>query len=273
MRTPFIDEITRLAKMNISAPTNRRSIALIVEKLRLVNPLALNIGSRLKFYVSHIVTRLNLPDAWEFEVAAMFALIGCAELPHELMGKIDNGTPLNPKEESLVRECQVGGGCILKSVSDLTNVADMIAAQYRLFDRKSEGDNFKDEDRIALGGHLLRVSFVLDQILAQELPVKSAIIRLRGRVSDYVPEILNTLDDLEVRPRNIQYRQDIKSVYVNEIDTRMVLDQDVFSSDGSLLAKKGTAITYALLGQLRSATKGVGVVEPIQVIVQDRINE
>lgn len=186
---------------------------------------------------------------------------------------MDEGIPLTSEEQKLFSEYPEIGANLIRDIPNLRNIAEMIGAQQKSFNRCSAGNNFQAEDRIALGGHLLKVSLDLDQLLAQDLPVKSALMRLRRHVGDYVPEVLDALEDLEVQQRVQQRRKVVKSVRVSEMDTRMVLDEDVFTKNGRLLAPKSTAVTYLVLGELRTCAKGVGVVEPIRVIVQPRANK
>lgn len=75
-KAQLTNEITELRKRILLDKEGSRSVTVLVEKLRLLNPLAFSIGLRIKSYVQHIATKLDLPNAWEFEVAAMLSQTG-----------------------------------------------------------------------------------------------------------------------------------------------------------------------------------------------------
>ena len=80
---------------------------------------------------------------------------------------------------------------------------------------------------------------------------------------DETPEILAALADYESRME----RKVTDKVRVDDLDRRMVLDEDVFATDGLLLASKGQEISFPVLARLRNYAEGIGVVQPIKVIV------
>ncbi|MFC1543285.1 HD domain-containing phosphohydrolase [Candidatus Neomarinimicrobiota bacterium] len=239
-----------------------------MEKLRLSNPPAFSIGLRIRSYVRHIASKLDLPNAGEFELAAMLSQIGCLTMPSEIVEKVDAGIPLTKEEQKQFSKHTEIGANLIRDIPDLGNIAGMIGAQHKPLSRSSTGNNLKAEDRIALGSYLLKVSLDLDQLLAHDLPLKCVLMRLRRYVGVYLPEAIDALEDLEVQENLRQKREVVKDVSVSELDTRMVFDEDVFTKDGKLLFPKGATVTYPVLGELRTSAKGIGVVEPLRVIIQ-----
>jgi hypothetical protein len=61
--------------------TLRGCVKVLTDILALVNPMAFGRASRLKRYARHIATYLDLPDVWQFEVAAMLSQVDCVALP------------------------------------------------------------------------------------------------------------------------------------------------------------------------------------------------
>ena len=56
--------------------TVRGSIEVLAEVLALANPMAFGRSTRVRNYVRHIVASLKLPNAWQYETAALLCQIG-----------------------------------------------------------------------------------------------------------------------------------------------------------------------------------------------------
>ncbi|MBA7623183.1 MAG: response regulator [Calditrichaeota bacterium] len=245
------------------------AVKTLTDILSLVSPSAFSQASRIKRYVQHIVTRLELPDIWEFELAAMLSQIGCVTLPPKVLEKVYAGINLSPDEEKMFSEHPEIGGNLLRSVPRLENIADMIMAQQQGFHRSAERGDLQAEDRPALGGHILKVALDLDRLLAHDLEVADALRQLRQQTDVYIPEVLDALEDLEVQPDKTV----VKAVTVAELDTWMILNEDVRAGSGMLIASKGQEITSTVLGRLRNFAKNIGVEEPILVTIQSPVSK
>ena len=86
--------------------SSRRSagaVRVLTEVLGLVSPDAFGRATRVKACVQHLVGQLSLPDAWQYEVAAMLSQIGCITLPADTLAKTLGGQGLTALERDLVR--------------------------------------------------------------------------------------------------------------------------------------------------------------------------
>ncbi len=116
---------------------------------------------------------------------------------------------------------------------------------------------------------MLKVALDLDRQLARDLEVKPALDQLRRQAGVYLPEVLDALEDLKVQPDKTV----VKAVTVAELDTWMILNEDVRAGSGMLIASKGQEVTATVLGRLRNFAKNIGVAEPIRVIIQPPASE
>lgn len=258
-----------LEERELLEKTLHGAVKTLTDILSLVSPSAFSQASRIKRYVQHIVTRLELPDIWEFELAAMLSQIGCVTLPPKVLEKVYAGINLSPDEQKMFSEHPEIGGSLLTSIPRLKSISDMIKAQQQRFHRSTEGDDFQAEDRAALGGHILKVALDLDRLLAHDQEVGDALKQLRQQTDVYVPEVLDALEDLEVQLDKTV----VKAVTVAELDTWMILNEDVRAGSGMLIASKGQEITSTVLGRLRNFAKNIGVEEPIRVITRPPSSE
>jgi HD-GYP domain-containing protein (c-di-GMP phosphodiesterase class II) len=111
----------------------------LVEVL-LTNPVAFSRTNRLKEYVAHIATELNLPDRWQFEVAALLSQVGFVTLPSEILNKLFAGQYLDDDERLLLDEHPEVAYRLITKIPRLEHVANMILQQ----------QNFHRKDRESL---------------------------------------------------------------------------------------------------------------------------
>ncbi len=258
-----------MEKGELLEKTLHGAVKVLTEILSMVNPSAFSRGSRIRRYVRHMATQLELPDVWEFELAVMLSQIGCVTLPPKILEKVYAGVALTPDEQKMFSEHPEISSNLVRSIPRLERIADMINAQQKRFQRSTEGGDLQAEDRSALGGHMLKVALEFDQLLARDPDVEVALRQLRQQTDVYLPEVLDALENLEVQPD----RQAVKSVAVSDLDTWMILNEDVFAVGGMLLASRGEEVTPTVLERLRNFAKNIGVEEPIRVIIQPPASE
>ena len=110
---------------------------------------------------------------------------------------------------------------------------------------------------------MLRIAIDFDRLVARSVSPKGALSALRKRKGEYNTKLLDTLDDFEGNTVNVE----IKEVEVRELEIGMVTNGHIKSKKGTLLVPMGHEITYTVLERLRNFSRGVGVIEPIQVRV------
>ena len=251
------------AERELLEKTLSGSIKVLTEVLSLANPTAFSRASRIKQYVGYIAKQLDLPYVWEFELAATFSLLGCITLPPAVLEKVYRGDPLDKAEHKMYSEHPKVGSDLIKNIPRLENIAAIIMAQREPFHRSKPGSSLKDEDRIALGGYILKAAVDFDQLLARNMPTAALLKRLQSVIGQDVLEVFEVLKDLESRIE----RKVAKKVRIEDMDRQMVLDQDVCATDGLLLVSKGQEVTFPVLARLRNYADGIGVVQPIKVVI------
>jgi response regulator RpfG family c-di-GMP phosphodiesterase len=240
------------------------SVQVLTETLSLVNPTAFSRASRIKGYVKHIATQLRLPNAWQFELAALLSQIGCVTLPPEVLDKVYTGQPLSPDEQEMFTAHPKIASDLLAKIPRLESVAHMIAGQQipPPIDRM-RADEPMQKDPIALGAHMLKVALDLDRLVASGASAKAAIAAMRERPDHYLPSFLDALDNIEVD----QAPKVMKTVWVRELTPFMTLDEDIRAKSGSLLLAKGHQLTPSIIERLRNFARTAGVVEPFRVLL------
>jgi len=253
-----------LAERELLEKTLSGSVKILTEILSLANPVAFSRASKVKRYVRHIATWLDLPDVWEFELAALLSQIGCIVLPPDVLKKVYAGERLSSDEFKVYSESPELSANLLENIPRLETVVGIIKAQQQPFHRQMKGKDLQEEDRIALGGHILKVALELDRLLARDTSIRSILKRLPSIVGTEVPGIFEALENLRIE----QDRKIVKTIRVADLDMSMIFDEDVCATDGMLLVSKGQEVTFPMIGRLRNYAKGIGVDQPFRVIIQ-----
>lgn len=258
-----------VAERRLLEETLNGAITVLTDVLSLVNPTAFGRAARIRRYVKHIVTQLGLPRTWKFEVAAMLSQIGCVTLPPEVLQKIYAGQDLSAEEEKMYASHPDIGGRLIVHIPHLDEVAHMITRQQEPFSWSQTSAEPGRRDDVAIGGQILKVALDFDRSLSRGAFPEDALAELRRHPDVYDPEIVSAVEDLVLRPPKCQ----VGLLGVDRLDAHMILDQDVHAKSGALLVAKGQELTFPVLERLRRWARGIGVKEPIHVVMPRRAPE
>ncbi len=114
---------------HILSKTLTGSVGLITEVLSLVNPTAFGKAGRFRLLAKKICEKLNVDDAWQIEVAAMLAPVGCVAVPDLVLQKASKGQPLTAEERNLLDQAPKVGAQLVSKIPRLELISEMIAKQ------------------------------------------------------------------------------------------------------------------------------------------------
>ncbi len=252
-----------VAEKQLLEETLNGSIKVMTDILSFVNPKAFGRASRVRRYARHIVEALSLPDLWKYEVAAMLSQIGCLTLPRETMERVYAGQELLQEEQEAFASHPDVGERLIGNIPRMEDIAHMISRQQEPFAWNHPGAQPSERDAVTRGGHVLRVAIDFDDLLSHGIDPQAALRQLRQQPQEYDPELVDALSSLTMRPNEALRR----TVGVDQLDVHMILDQNVTSSKGQLLITCGQEITTVILELLRRWSQGIGVAEPISVLI------
>ncbi len=168
-------------------------VKILTEILSKVNSVAFHSTSRVTRYVRYIATKLQYPDRWQLELAAMLSHIGCVALPLTIIDKVYSGNSLSDEEQVMYSSHPTIGSELVATIPRLESVARIIADQQRPFFTYP-----KQEDMAALGSQILKIAIELDQIVVVSRSHPSAMTRLRKQKHLYNPRVLAALESLRI---------------------------------------------------------------------------
>ena len=240
------------------------AIRVLVEILNMVNPSAFSQALRIRKYIKHIAKDLNLPDSWQYEIAATLSQVGCVTLPQEVLDKIYSQIVLSNQEARLLASHPMMGYKLLSNIPRLEIIAGMIRDQQKTYDSDHVPPAGSQEEKIMLGAQILKVATDFDKYLYCGASVEDALGAMRIRHHEYNPKILSSIENYKTE--NIENRR--KMVMIKDLIFGMTSNQDIHAKNGLLLVKKGNEITYPVIARLQNFNVQVGVEEPFEVIMQ-----
>jgi len=236
-----------MAERELLEKTLHGAINVLTEILSLVNPASFSRANRIRAYVAHIAMELQLPDAWQYELAAMLSQIGCIAVPPDLLEKIAVGEILSADEDEIVSAHPLVAQRLLENVPRLEAVAKIIGGQI---------------DGKEVGCEMLRAANEFDRLIRAGSSRADAIVEMRYQRPPFDSKLLAALENVAVDKTGY----DTRMVTVGQLDTLMVINQDVWAKNGVLLLAKGQPVTFTVLARLRSFARTLGVMEPFSVL-------
>jgi CheY-like chemotaxis protein len=237
-----------IAERELLETTLSGTLEVMSETLNLVNPLAFGQTLRVRRCIRLLANKLGLKDIWEFEMAALVSQIGCVTIPTETLQKIHKGVPLLPREHELYRAHPEVAAQLLGRIPRMETVADMVRRQQRSFEFVSAEVDAQQEDRGVVGGHLLRIAICFDQRRMRGMSVGEAIADLEEDRASFYPMFVSLLHS----PETDLWEYTEKLLEIADLKPGQILTEDIFTTNGILLAAAGTEITGTMLLRLRS---------------------
>jgi len=235
------------AEKEILENTLRGTIYVLTEVLSLVSPAAFSRATRVRRYVLHVASRLALGNPWRFEIASMLSQLGCVTLHPDIIEAVYTGRDLSPEEQAQYIDHPRMAQELLKSIPRMESIAWMIAHQNRHLPVDWDvGDVEMREMR--LGAQILHASLAFDFYLRKNYSRVEAALALKRRFEYIDSRILDALVELEPETAD----ESASSVPIAGLNAGLILDQEVRTSAGLLVAAKGQEITAPLLVKLKT---------------------
>jgi hypothetical protein len=102
------------------------AVAALADLLAIANPDAFGRASRLRRISSKIAIQLQMPDAWEVEVAAVLSQLGAIALPRDVVRRALRGDTLTPPEISQYHGQYRVAGDLIARIPRLESVAAIV---------------------------------------------------------------------------------------------------------------------------------------------------
>jgi CheY-like chemotaxis protein len=239
------------------------AVDLMVEMLGMVAPAAYARARRLQHYVVALAAALQLPQRWEWPLAALVSQIGCVSLPKDALSKVEAGQPLTEEEQILYRSHPQLAARLLQSVPRLEDVAAMVASQNMSAGVMAGAEDASQWGVRTAGILMLRSAGEFERHVSKGLSAKSAAEAVRAWDAALPRVLIDAMTLLPVAARDHL----MKSVHLVDLAPGMFLDEALVTCKGACLVPAGQEVTANLLTRLKSIASGVPLNEPFRVRV------
>ncbi len=252
------------AERDLLNDTLKGSIKVLSELLSLANAPAFSSGYRIKESVRQIAKILELPNIWQYEVAALMSQIGCVTLPIEILTKFQTGSPMNDDEIETFNNQPKVGQKLVGQIPRLEKVAGMIAHQLKPF---SEFEKFEEDisEEEEIGAQILKAVIDYDSLLHQGVNHHEALEKMAKYEGVYNTDLLTHLATIEIQAEKIK----ILNLKFQDVVPGMIAEENVIAKNGALIIPKGQEITWPIIQGLQNFLKHIGIQEPIKVRVSE----
>jgi putative two-component system response regulator len=246
----------RQVERDLLERTLNGAVKALADLAHLTSPSLTERSGALRSMVVHMSTQMNLPDPWQYELAAILSLIGCITLPADAFEHAYVGEKATHEEQHMFRSHPDVGSQLLARIPRLETVAEMIRLQ------QVETANWAKNDIAERGSRMLKTAQELDRRTLRGIPFQTACDQLRAAPGKYPTAILDALKDYS--PSRVHF--EVKRLAIQQLQPGMILEDDVVTEDGSLtVISKGTTLTVTLIERVRNFERTRGVRDPIQV--------
>lgn len=255
------------AERELLEDTFHGGINVMVDILALTNPVAFSRATRIKYLAKELARSLNLKDVWQYEVAALLSQLGCVTIPPHTLEKVYTGQDLTDEEKEMLAENPTIASDLIESIPRLEPVAHMIKNQMQ--DYTALADTAQQETfHTAFGAAILRIAIDVDTMLSRGLTRAELFAELKKKPNAYHPDLIDELRRIALP----ELEKQVKKVHIEELHSQMILAEDVETSYGLLLAKKGQAVTPTMRIMFGNHLKQKSIEESILVaIMQPRV--
>jgi response regulator RpfG family c-di-GMP phosphodiesterase len=246
------------------------SIDVLTEVLSLASPVAFGRAVRLKRTVSELAVKLDVPDKWQAEMAAMLSQLGCVTLSPDTLDKLHRGLPLAATEAEAVASLPKVAERLIAHLPRLEAVRQIIQFQQAPFEGPKArtsvtGVILPVGVAFPMGARLLRVAVDFDVLEASQQPIATILDTMRGRVGEYDPAVLAALGALR---GDTNGHGQVCAVPLRDVTVGMVFAFDVVAATGLVLIGRGQAASASLVERIRNHWLTIPLREPARVMAR-----
>ena len=241
--------------------TLKASIETLAEVLSLISPDVFGRTTRIKRYMLECAKILALPNLWELESAALMSQMGCVTLPEELTKKALSLSPLNEEESKQYNRHPLLGAELIVKIPRMEAVANSIKYQHKYYDGSgSPADDLQGDD-IPIGARILRVLLDYDLLETAGLRGNAALEKLKRRPGKYDPKVLDAFEQF----LNEELGALEQEISVTQLNSSMILAEDVITKGGTLLMCKGQQTSESVAERLTNFWRNGAIANKVKV--------
>ncbi|TWT75953.1 Hydrogenase transcriptional regulatory protein hupR1 [Posidoniimonas polymericola] len=259
----------RIEELELVRQAVSGSIEMMSRVLAITKPEAFGRAARLKKFVASLAEQLKLPEAWEYETAAVLSQLGWITVPEETLNKHRSGAKLTKEERQTLDSRFDAAADLIAECPKLDRVAEIVR---RCGTPPAATANHDEQvvDPIERGRALIDLAESFDELTAgQGITPLLALEQLGDSSHRHDHELLAGMrSHLEGAEDHV-----LIEVRVSELQDGMELAEDVVTTEGAMLVSQGQEVTLTLRQRLSNYCKTHSVKQPIHVLASRQAAE
>lgn len=246
------------AERELLEATLKGCVDALMETLGMAQPAIFSRAGRLRRLAEDLCVRLDVPDAWQIQMAAQMGEIGAITLPPSAIAALESGTPGTDAEAEMLERLPKLADSVLARIPRLEKVREIV--RHQLPTDRTPTRALPDD--APLGAKLLQAVREYDSLVWRGTPPDLALATLTSRRSHDPDTLLALAEVAGMRLPN----ESVKEIPAAELGIGHELAADLHSAKGVLLVSRGQVITERLLIRVRNFEMTTGLHGRILVV-------
>ncbi|NNE10148.1 MAG: response regulator, partial [Gemmatimonadetes bacterium] len=250
----------RNAERELLEKTLQGSIKVLSDMMALVQPELFGRANRLQGHVRAILREMGEESTWAEEIAASLSQIGCVSLPLEVTRKLYYAESMTEEEEQQVARLPETTDGLLANIPRLEPVRQILKECAGLFEA-GKGHDSDGAGDVTTGALVLKLAWDFDVFETKLRDPRAALDGIRETE-------LHAREHVEALSTVVEGRKSqIESMTLDQLETGLMLHEDLLADNGLLLIARGQEITESVLSRIQGYAKRHGVREPILTVL------
>jgi len=233
--------------------TLRGALQALSDVLALAMPEAFGKAMRIRTQAAAVAKAVGLEDVWRLEIAATLSQVGAITLSPALASKLYHGERLTTEEQAAVARLPVIAIELLSTIPRLEPVCDLITHG---FAADQVGPPASTEAQV------LRLCADFEALSTITRSAGEAAARLQQQAQGYDPAVLKAFFELASKESS---SGQLLEIALHELRDGMVLAEDVYNTNGTLLLARGQRVRGNVIARLQSMRSALGSKERVRV--------
>lgn len=251
--------------------TLKGSIKILTDLLAAISPDSFSQANRISGLTRKFAKELDLPNAWELELAGVLCRIGCVTVPPEVLDNWMKGKYLDPNQLQMMDSVGKIGNHLLRNIPRLEKIAEGILYQSTPFAPARNPNQHLLGTDIPLIGRILKIVIDYDRFYSVDQNMKSALNKMTNQINEYDPELIKIFREQVIDNQGKEKaavttpESALIEVNFDQVKSGMVIMAHVFDNKGRMLISAGTVVTEILKIRLANYCRLFGLDQPLLV--------
>jgi response regulator RpfG family c-di-GMP phosphodiesterase len=256
-----------MAEKELLEGTLAGTIELLTEMIAAMDPQLGNRSHQTRELAIALGKKLEVPDLWELDAAALLSHLGQATIPPRVAVKAKEGRQLTELERDMIMRVPEIGSRLLAKIPRLDVVAEIVLYEDKYFDGRGFPEDERKGEDLPIQSRILKVARDMVELASLGTGPLQALQQMQSREGRYDPWVLrNASDIVKQRARQqIAKKSDQKLLGIEQITVGMTLLSDVETTAGILLVPSGTYVSIPLYHRILNFYRTQSIREPIAV--------